>query len=292
MKFCTVCENKVPHIRKHSEFCSKKCEAKAHGYRERWEQILKQKLEGSTAWRPLPLEPITEIHSSKPIAIFSDVHAPIHSVKWLELGIKASKKFGAETLIVNGDFIDANTISRHLGGYYRRKNELEDDLAAGEALMNIFADNFKKVYFLSGNHCLQRLMKMFNGEVAAKRLWNLFTIRDNVKLTPRSFVYVNNDVIVGHPRNYSGIRGNFTQKLAQLKQKHVATGHHHHSARTATSDGKWQACEIPCMADLEEMEYVRNEINTFPDPMNGFGMIFGTRIEVFDKFTNWKLYGL
>lgn len=292
MRNCPKCGEQTPRHRTANNYCSKKCEA---DHKDNWSIShvkLKEKLEGTTAWRPLPIEPITEIHSSKPVTVFSDIHAPIHCIKWIERGLTMAKKMESEILIVNGDFIDANTISRHLGGYYRRKNELEDDLAAGEALMNIFADNFRLVYFLSGNHCLQRLMKTFNGEVSAKRLWNLFTIRDNVKLTPRSYVYVNDDVIVGHPRSYSSVRGNLTQKIAQTKQKHVMTGHHHHSARTATPDGKWQAVEVPCMADIEEMEYVKNELNNFPEPMNGFGMIFGKKLEVFDKFTNWELYGL
>lgn len=288
MKRCLTCKSKIRNDRP-NEYCSLACE---RSNKQKKEDSLRSRIEATAAWRPIELDPIEHVVSGYPIAVFSDIHAPIHSVKWIEKGIIASKKFGAKTLIVNGDFIDANTISRHLGGYYRRKNELEDDLAAGEALTKLFSDTFEKVYFLSGNHCLQRLTSVFSGEVSAKRLWNLFGVHKNVKLTSRSFLHVNENVLVGHPRQYSSVRGNLTQKMAQLKQKHVITGHHHHSAKTATADGKWQAVEVACMADIEAFEYVKNELNTFAEPMNGFAMIFGEKIEIFDKFTNWELFGL
>ena len=219
-KICVRCGELIPPGRFKNSFCSKKCEAEIEGYSDVWMRKLRSQLEGTTAWRPLPMDPVQEIISARPVTVFSDIHAPIHSVKWMELGIKTAKLYKSDTLIINGDFIDANTISRHLGGYYRRKNELEDDLAAGEALMKIFAKEFKRVYCLSGNHCLQRLIKVFSGEVKAQRLWNLFGAYENVKLTSRSFLIVNKDVIVGHPRSYSRIRGSMTQRIAQIKQKH------------------------------------------------------------------------
>lgn len=292
MKVCIVCDSELPRDRKHSNYCSKKCQASIEGYDEGYDKKLRAQLEGTTAWRPLPIEPALNIYSSKPVMVFSDIHAPIHSPEWIHRGIKTAKKLKSDTLIINGDFIDANTISRHLGGYYRRKNELEDDLAAGEALMKIFAKNFKHVYFLSGNHCLQRLMHLFKGEVQAKRLWNLFTIEPNVKLTPRSWVIVNDKTIVGHPRSYSRIRGSLTQKIALVKQMNVMTGHHHHSALTATSDARYQAAEIGCMADLESFEYVKNELNDFPEPMNGYGIVFKDRLFVVDKYTPVEILGL
>lgn len=288
MNKCAICGRKVPRDRG-NQYCSLACERVPEAKQR---ATLKERIEATTAWRPIELDPVEEVVSGYPVAVFSDIHAPIHSKYWIERGITAAEKFGAKTLIVNGDFIDANTISRHLGGYYRRKSELDDDLAAGEALTKLFSETFEKVYFLSGNHCLQRLTQVFKGEVSAKRLWNLFGTHHNVKLTSRSFLHVNKDVIVGHPRQYSSVRGNLTQKMAQLKQKHVVTGHHHHSAKTATADGKWQAVEVACMADIEAFEYVKNELNTFAEPMNGFAMIFGTKIELFDKFTNWELFGL
>lgn len=251
---------------------------------------LSEQLAGTTAWRPTELEPITEIHSSKPIMVFSDIHAPIHSIEWIGKGIQMAKKLDARILICNGDFIDANTISRHLGGYYRRKNELEDDLAAGEALTKIFAQEFEKVFFLCGNHDLQRLLNVFKGEVKGERLWKMFGSHDNVKLTSRSYVHVNKDVLVGHPRQYSSVRGSLAIKIAAAKHKHVILGHEHHAALTISKCGQYQACAVGCMADLEAFEYVKNEVNDFAEPLNGFAVVCGTKIMNFNKFTPWELF--
>lgn len=243
------------------------------------------RVSATTAWRPTPIEPTTHIISGSPIAVFSDIHAPLHSQKWVELGINTALEYGCKRLIVNGDFIDANQISRHNGSYYRRKAELNDDLEAGAALTKLFADEFEHVDFLMGNHCGERLVKHFGGEVAVQRLWKLFGDHANVKVTSRSFVRVNDKVLVGHPRSYSRIRGNIAQKIAMRHQMHVLLGHLHHSAMSVTPDGKWQACELGCMAQLDEFDYTQNEINDMPEPMNGFAIVSGDRIRCFDRFS-------
>jgi predicted phosphodiesterase len=222
--------------------------------------------------------------------IFSDIHAPLHSSDWIDRGMQVADKVGSEILIINGDFIDANQISRHVGGYYRRKAELNDDIEAGAALLKLFSQAFRQVYFLAGNHCVQRMNKVFNGEVAAQNFWKMFGERENVKITARSFVLVNDSVVVGHPRQYSRIRGNTAQRIAQMWQKHVVLGHSHHSASTVTLDGKWQAIDVGCMAELSEFEYTTFEINDFPKPLNGFAVVNGERTTIFDHFTDWRLW--
>lgn len=286
---CPVCGEQLRHGRV-PPFCSKKCEVHESGYTPRYAE-LKAKLEGTTAWKPLPIEPITHIHSSKPILILSDVHCPLHSKEWLEKAISFGKNVDCEKVIISGDFIDANQISKHIGGYYRRRSELEDDFKAAESLLNVVSEMFKEVYFLGGNHDVDRLVKVFRGEVAVQRLWKMFGEHKNVKVSARSFINVNQNVVVGHPRQYSRLRGGIAQKIAQQWQKHIALGHGHHSAMAVTSDGRWQAVDMPCLADLSNFEYTTFEINDCPKPLNGFTVIFGESIQVFDKFTSsyvWK----
>lgn len=295
-KSCKTCGYKINQQNRHNDYCSKKCEVSGDKAYEAYldkkskkMQEIKDEVLGTTAWKPQPIEPITEIISSAPIMVFSDIHAPMHSAEWITLGIEHAIKIGAKTLIVNGDFIDANTISRHIGGYYRRKSELDDDLTAGEALTKIFSEVFEKVIFLSGNHCLERLVKVFRGEVKAQRIWQLFGSHPNIKLSARSFVIVNKDVVVGHPRQYSKTRGMTPLKIAASWQKHVILGHSHHSASTITQDGKWRAVDIPCMADLSQFEYTTFEINDMPKPVNGYAIINGTKITLIDHLTDMDM---
>lgn len=294
MEFCRVCKGPLRSGRK-PPYCSKKCEARVEGYSEAHARSLEriaQRVSASLGFRPDPPSPIERVVSGYPIMVFSDIHAKLHSERWIMQGLSVAEKFQSKVLIVNGDFIDANEISKHAGSYFKRGSSLEDDFKAGELLLDVFSKYFEQVIFLNGNHCGQRLIKALGGEVAMQRLWKMFGEHANVKVTPRSYVYVNDDVIVGHPRQYSKIRGNTAQKIAQMKQKHILLGHSHHSAMAITPDGKWQACEVGCMAELEQFDYVNFEINDMAEPVNGFAVVTGNQIQCFDKFTKWELFGL
>lgn len=291
---CSVCgqilrEGRVP------PFCSKTCQASVEGYSRRHiEKLEKLKVEvdGTTAWRPLPLDPIHHIISTKPVLILSDIHAPIHSKEWLTHAIMCGKIWDSDYCILNGDVMDLNQISRHMGSYYRRKAELDDDFSACEAIMKILSKEFKYVVWLSGNHCIERLIKLFRGEVAAQRLLKVIGDYENLKITSRSFIDINDDVRICHPRQYSRIRGSLAQRLAQRWQKSVATGHQHHSSMTYSLDGRWQAVDIPCLAHVELQDYVRNELNDFPEPILGFAGVFKNKIQVFDRSTVWEQWKL
>lgn len=205
--------------------------------------------------------------------------------------MQAAKKFKARILVINGDFINADSIGKYVGGHYRRNEMLEDDFKAGEILLDVFANYFQKVVFLSGNHDTDRMMKALRGEVKAERWWKMFGSHKNVFVTERSWIKVN-DVTVGHPRSYSRIRGNLAQKISLKQQASVLIGHEHHSAISVSSCGKFQAASVGCMAELHDFEYTNFALNDMPEPMNGFATIFGNQIQIFDRFTPWQEWGL
>lgn len=295
-KFCTVCGEAVPRGRhKHNgKFCSQICEKKELGYAKAtsYGQDYKVQAELLTAWKPDPLEPIYQVHSSKPIPIFSDLHFPLVSKEWVEQGMKCADAWESEYLILNGDVMDLNEISRHMGHYYRRRKELSDDFDSTEAFLKYVCPRFKEVIWLSGNHCIQRLIQVFRGELGAQRILNMLGQYSNLRITSRSFIDVNGSIRVCHPRQYSRVRGALAQRLAARWQMHIVTGHEHHAAKGFSNCGKFQAVAVPCMADTQAQDYVRNELNDFPEPMNGFGAIFGQHIEIFTQHTKWSLYGL
>ncbi len=291
IRVCPVCKEDL-RIERKPPYCSKKCEASVEGYGPEWIRKLKSKVEGTTAFRPMPLDPVEHIISALPIPVISDPHAPIHSKLWLYQVLACADVFKSEICILNGDVLDLNEISRHMGSYYRRRKEMGDDFDAAELIFNILCERFKTVYWLSGNHCLERLLKLFGGELNAQRLSKLIGSFPNLKVTSRSFLDVNNNTRIGHPRQYSRIRGALAQRLAMRWQKNIGLGHEHHDAMSFTPCGKYQAVSIPSLADTQIQDYVRNEINDFPEPMNGFAFIFGDWIQNFNKHTPWKLYGL
>ncbi|MCA2654532.1 metallophosphoesterase [Microcystis sp. M061S2] len=235
---------------------------------------------------------MTHIVSGFPVTVMSDLHCPMHDAELIYKAVKVARHFESKILILNGDVMDLNQISRHAGGYYRRKAEMEDDFAAAESLLKVLSQNFETIYWLSGNHCIERLVKLFRGEVQASRVLKMVGDFPNLKITSRSFLDVNEAVRICHPRQYGRVRGSLAQRLAQRWQKHIATGHQHHAAMSYSPDGKWQAVDIPCMVKVGLQDYVRNELNDFPEPMIGFGMVFGNYIQVFTPDFPFTQFGV
>lgn len=292
----------MPGYRPASKYCSKKCEvvqdtayAKYLENKAKKLEDIRIKIEGTTAWRPLPLEQTLNIVTSKPVLVIGDIHLPIHDQKWCYQAILAAKKFECEYVCINGDLIDASTVSRHLGGEWRRKNELNDDIEAAGAFLKILCEEFKGVYYTLGNHS-QRLISKFMGEVSWQNLVKVMYSHENFKATERHFLDINGKVRCLHPRGYSRTRGKFTADMAQRYQMHLITGHHHHSASTISADGKWQAVEVGTLADISSFGYAQYSMYGMPEMLSGFAIVLpesqGNRILNFNKFTPWSVYGL
>lgn len=291
-RFCIICRGQVP-TDKHDGFCSLACRLKKNGYgisshNERAK--LFHAIAASTAWRATDLDPVMDIIAEK-VGVASDIHCPLHSEKWLRQFIVTCMHYNVNHILVNGDLIDANQISRHAGSYHRRGSELGNDLDAAEHVLRTLTDSFEHVYMDAGNHDM-RMIHKFGGEMSFQRAMKMIGTFQNLKVTSRSFVHVNHKVLVAHPRQYKKARGQLAAELAQLKQMHVLTGHQHHSAKSASPDARWQACDVGCIADTKHQDYVRNEANTFSEPMQGFSIIHGTLIEIYDQFFPFDLYNI
>jgi hypothetical protein len=211
---------------------------------------------------------------------------------WTERAFEVAEKFGAKNIIINGDLIDALQISPHMGKEFRRKATLEDDMDAAEKFMELCCEQFDAVYYTLGNHTA-RLIHRFQGELSIQRLLKMIYDSPKILPTQKTWMKVNANTRVLHPRAYSQIRGKMTADLCQLYQQHIVTGHHHHSATSASKDGKWQAIEVGCLADIEKFGYVQDHMGNYPQMMNGFALIMPDETFLnFNKFTPWKVFGL
>lgn len=286
-----MCGGKIRNDRHPKVYCSKKCQVEVEGYSRNYTKI-KEDILPSFNYAPPALDPIVRVKSEFPVAIASDIHAPYHDKKWMEIFFEVCLKLGVRKVIVNGDFINAATVGRHNGLKFKRGEILENDFMAGEILMKVFAKNFDEVIFLSGNHCLDRLEKMCGGELNPQRIWKMFGDFENVKLTPKQYVILNEKTIVGHQRMYGKVRGNVSQKLANRHRMNVVTAHEHHTAYTVSECGLYQAVACPALMDTTLSDYTNDSLTMFPDHMNGFVVEDKGKLSLFDKFTNWKLYGL
>jgi hypothetical protein len=211
---------------------------------------------------------------------------------WTEQSLVAAHKFGARTCIVNGDLIDCVAYSKYAHSEFRGKSTLEDDMDAAEKFIGLLCDTFDEVYYTLGNHTA-RLIRQNSGELSIQRLLKMIYNSDKFKVTEKTWMKVNDNIRVLHPRAYSQIRGKLTAELAGYHQCHLITGHHHHTASTISKDGRWQAVEVGCLANIQLMTYVQDQMNAFPEMANGFAIIMPDgKILNFNKFTHWKSFGL
>jgi len=297
MRLCQVCGSKVPKDRhKHNgRYCSKICETQDlgwEGYDTQRKKDRKALIQAGTAFSPPLPDPAKHLISGNPILVVGDVHCPMQCPWWTDKALETAEKFEAKTIIINGDLIDANQISRHMGLEFRRRATLEDDMDAAEQFMRLMCNEFEQVYYTLGNHTA-RMISRFSGELSIQRLLKMIYDNPKIHTTQKTWMKVNQNTRVLHPRSYSQIRGKLTADLCQLYQQNIVTSHHHHSAMSYSKDAKWQAMEIGCLADVEKFSYVQDQMGNYPQMMNGFGIIMPDDSFLnFNKFTPWKVYGL
>lgn len=298
IRLCKVCQGEVKYsLRPSSPYCSKKCEASVEGYSEQHLRAnnLKDRLAGTTAWRPNPLETTINIVTPNPVLVIGDIHCPLIDEKWAHQALIAARRFECKHVVINGDLVDATTISRHLGGEYRRRSEFNDDIESANKFLQILCDEFDSISYTLGNHT-QRMLLKFMGEVSLKNMMMMISSHEKFRATEKHFLKINNAVTCLHPRSYSRVRGKLTQDLAQRYQTHLVTSHHHHTASTISADGKWQAVEIGCLAKIELFGYAQYAMHGMPEMANGFGIVMPESekhaILNFNNYTPWRVYGL
>ena len=84
----------------------------------------------------------------KKLAVFSDIHVPYHSISAITAALDYTKD--CDALLIDGDLIDFYGLSRFLKD--PRKRSVAHELEATNALLDVFASRFKKIYYKLGNH--------------------------------------------------------------------------------------------------------------------------------------------
>jgi hypothetical protein len=253
---------------------------------------LRAKIAAGTAWAPGAIEEVKRLVTGHPVLGIMDVHCPIQCPIWTEQALVTAHKFGARTCVINGDLINADQIGQYMGLEFRGRALLEDDMDAAQKFLELMCECFDEVYYTLGNHTA-RLIRQFGGELSIQRLMKMIFDNPKLKVSAKTWMVVNDLVRFLHPRAYSQIRGKMTAELAQLYQCHLITGHHHHSATTVSKDGKWQAVEVGCLANITRMSYVMNNMNNMPFMVNGFCIVMpDNSILNFNQFSHWETFGI
>jgi len=296
---CPVCGGKVPIARnrvdKNNRFwCSKKCQSKAEGFSKGYARILtkwQQVVDDTKTFRGDAQDPIINVNSKSPITIGGDMHVPIHDPRWVKQMMAVSKALDSRVLILNGDFLNLDGLGRHVDSHWRRRQCVEDDFAAGERLLDLFAHHYERVYIVAGNHCNDRLQKIFRGEVPNSRLWALLNINDkkNIFTTEYSYVIVNNCFYVGHPREYRKQPGSLGKAFMEKYNMNVLLAHQHHLSMMMIN-GFW-VVDGGCLILSHDASYIQKSFNSFPNPVNGFYTLHGCTPKMWSAKSDFESIG-
>lgn len=228
--------------------------------------------------------------------IIGDVEVPYQNDSLLRKAVKIGNIFGIEQLIVNGDFLSLDSVSKWKKDGEQTITSLEDELSEGKRVLKYLSKQFNKMYFVRGNH-EDRLIRKTDGNMNMRVIISMIA-PDTVEAKTTSFKHLelNNDFIVGHPDNYSKIPGRTGNRLVRKYNKSVILGHQHHMSRTWDESGQYEIidgghCTLP-----QSRFYKTASFTTHPDWISGFvlakqGAGNKTYIHLFpEKHTDWNFW--
>jgi predicted phosphodiesterase len=189
-------------------------------------------------WEPFHIQ-----KGSHKVLILSDIHAPYHDVKALELAIDYGLKKGADTVLLNGDVMDFHTISRFMTD--PRARSLADELECGRQILAMLRCAFpgRAIYYKEGNHDerLQNYLILKAPELLGVMQ---YTLADLLKFGDNRIEHINDKRVVmvgklpvlhGH-EVFGGASVNPARTLYLRAKSSALQGHNHRTSEHTEKD--------------------------------------------------------
>jgi len=189
-----------------------------------------------------------EIPKFKQLNVIADIHSVHLNYKVLQKFLKETKD--KEALLINGDLLDSESLSRHLKGHNLIEYDKELDLCYD--ILKGLKEEFNHVYFREGNHdfWLERYLLTNAREIfrlrglQLKELLRLGELGINWIHNLKYMQYGDLDIIHGH--EFGGFGSKFpsvtlTDKWQNFKKRYdvkVLQAHSHQSCHTITRKSK------------------------------------------------------
>ena len=189
--------------------------------------------------------------------------------------LATAEELEIRTLIIAGDFFNMDSLSSF--DYKQASANLETELAQANEIMAQLCRQFEKVYFLWGNHDA-RLWKALNYQLTFSQCMKLAfadisqELLAKIHFTNLDHMWVNDNIYVCHPKNYTSVPLSTARKIAAKVQGHVITAHSHHAAMGYDVSGKFVCVEAGGLFDMTKTEYLQRT-TTFPNWKQGFSFI-------------------
>jgi hypothetical protein len=246
----------------------------------------------------------------------SDIHAPWHDPAAVLDMCDVAVMIGARRLVVGGDIIHADTISKYLG--VAPTIPVTKELESLGRLLSALEEVFDEIILIPGNHD-QRVEKMIasmrdtkdgrrglemvasllgaadpdDAEDMAMRYMSHFFKSPKVKWHPLPDLIINDSWLIQHPGTASRIAPQGERAMVRKHRKSVVQGHTHLFGIGFDESGEDVAFNIGHLALDSKWRYMRERPTSYPKSVQGFAALYttedspGGRIIPFARHKRW-----
>lgn len=205
-------------------------------------------------------EPYVLPNECQSILVLPDIHVPYHSIEALTAAIDYGKKMEADTILINGDFLDCYSISSFEKD--PRKRRFSEELQMGKEILRILRENFPNAHMIYqlGNHedRYERFMKSRAHELLGIEQFEIESILEaksfDMDVVSDKRYIVAGDLVIMHGHEMGGGGSSDPARALLNKTKtNSLCGHHHHTSQYSERDirGGLKTCyTMGCLSEL------------------------------------------
>lgn len=230
--------------------------------------------------------------------VASDLHIPWHNTEGILHMCRVATALGIDRLIIAGDLIHADTISKYLG--VGKTVKLTDELIACGRVLQALSAVFTTIDILPGNHD-QRIEKTLasmkdtaHGRTALELVASLLGADEtNPEQIASSFLMhfyqspgvtihalpdllLNDTWLIQHPGSVSRQAPTNERRMSAKFRKSIIQGHSHLWGLGFDDSGQDVAFNCGHLTRPEKWRYIRERPSTFPMPTPGYAVIYTT----------------
>lgn len=227
------------------------------------------------------------------VGITADFHIPLYDPEYVNTMIDTFVSAGIKTLIVGGDFLNMDELSRFEDK--QKDANLEFELGEAVKVMEILTESFDRIVYMWGNHDA-RIHKALGLKLQFKHAMKLiFNELDKEPLAKIEFTNLDHAWVetdegerwyICHPANYTRVPLSTARVLSAKLDAHVITAHSHHCAVGYAIDGQHVVAEIGGLFDKTKTAYLQRT-TTFPTWTQGFAFLKDGKLRVHSP--GWEL---
>jgi len=288
-KRCAICGEKIARNTQgpHCAVCFYKAK------RTHVEAVIREEAEVAPRLEPIPKEWGSAV-------ILSDPHIPWHNPDVILDMCETAVLLKIKKLIIPGDLIHADTISKYVG--VGKTVSVTSELQSTARVLRALEEVFDSIVIIPGNHD-QRLERMIAGlrdtkdgrkgldmvaallgaggfddaEDVSLRYLRHFLHSPKVTWHPLPQMELNGTWLLQHPGSVSRIAPQNERAFVRKHRKSVIQGHSHLWGLGFDESGTDVAFNCGHAADDKKWRYVREKPSSFPASVHGYGVIYCTK---------------